>query len=80
MRAGILRQPVLDHLVLCVCEAVARVNQFLKLGLKYLQIRTQYSRVTLSKSFKTFSLIDECALLFKNAEFSGISLVRPKFF
>ena len=28
---GILRQPELDYLVLCVCEAVARVNQFLKL-------------------------------------------------
>ena len=27
---GILRQPELDYLVLCVCEAVARVNQFLK--------------------------------------------------
>ena len=48
MREGILRQPVLDHLVLCVCEAVARVNQFSKVGFKYLQIRTQYSRVTLS--------------------------------
>ena len=48
MREGILRQPVLDHLVLCVYEAVARVNQFSKVGFKYLQIRTQYSRVTLS--------------------------------
>ena len=28
---GILRQPKLNHLVLCVCEAVARINQFLKL-------------------------------------------------
>ena len=23
---GILRQPELDHLILCVCEPVARVN------------------------------------------------------
>ena len=27
---GISRQPELDHLVLFVCEAVANVNQFLK--------------------------------------------------
>ena len=29
---GILRQPGLDHLVLCVCEAVARVTQFLNVS------------------------------------------------
>ena len=28
---SVLRQSELDYLVLCVCEAVARVNQFLKL-------------------------------------------------
>ena len=27
---GIFRQPKRDHLVLCVCESVERVNQFLK--------------------------------------------------
>ena len=31
LREGILRQPELDHLVLCAYKAVARVNQFLKL-------------------------------------------------
>ena len=32
---GMLRQPELDHLLFCVCEAVARVNQFLKRLGKY---------------------------------------------
>ena len=48
----ILRQSELDNLVLYVYEAVARVNQFLKvLGidwLKYLQILMQFSRLALS--------------------------------
>ena len=36
LREGILRQPELDHLVLCNCEAVAKVNQFLEVFGKYL--------------------------------------------
>ena len=58
---GILRKPGLDHLVLCVSEAVARVNRFLKvLGkvwFKYLQIRMQFSRVILSGIFKKFKFL-----------------------
>ena len=58
---GILRQPDLDHLILCVCEAFARVNQFLKVfgkdWLKYLQIRMQFSKETLSGSFKMFKFL-----------------------
>ena len=30
LREGILRQPEIDHLVLGACEAVARVDQLLK--------------------------------------------------
>ena len=74
---GILGQPKLDHLVLCVCEAVARVKQFLKvLGkdwLKYLQIRKQFSRVTKSGRFKTFKFLnrlDVCAFLILREFFS----------
>ena len=68
----ILRQPKLDQLVLSLREAVAKVNQFLKvLGkdwLRYLKTWMQFSRVTLWIEFmncfcgmvdqqKTFSLI-----------------------
>ena len=74
---GILRQPKLDHLVLCVCKAVAGVKQFLKvLGkdwLKYLQIRKQFSRVTKSGRFKTFKFLkrlDVCAFLILGEFFS----------
>ena len=48
-------------MVLCECEAAARVNQFLKLfgkdWLKYLQIRVKFSRETLSGSFKMFKFL-----------------------
>ena len=39
---GILRQPELDHLVLCECEAVVRVKQFVlrKDWLKYWEAAT----------------------------------------
>ena len=62
-----LRQPELDLLVLYVSEVVARVNQFLKAWLKYLQIRIQISRLLLLGSFKVFNLwkrLDICAFLF----------------
>ena len=50
----ILRQPQL----LCVCEAVARVNElFSKDWLKELQTRMQRSRGTLSGSFKMFKFL-----------------------
>ena len=73
---AILGQPKLDHLV-CVCEAVAGVKQFLKvLGkdwLKYLQIRKQFSRVTKSGRFKMFKFLkrlDVCAFLILGEFFS----------
>ena len=78
---GISRQTELDHLVLFVCEAVANVNQFLKvLGkywLKYLQTSMKFARVTLSGSFKMFKFLkrlDVCAFLFKKC------IVRRDFF
>ena len=56
-----LRQPVLDHMGICVCDAVARVNQFLKIlgkdWLKYLQIRVHFFKETLTRSFKMFILL-----------------------
>ena len=30
LRKGTLRQPELDHLLLCICEAVAKMSQFWK--------------------------------------------------
>ena len=32
LREGILRQPELDHLLLCTCEAVAKMSQFWKVS------------------------------------------------
>ena len=52
---GNFRQTKLDHLVLCVCKSVERVNQFLKgvgnVWLKQFLIKTQFSRATLSGNF-----------------------------
>ena len=69
---GILQQLELDHVVLCVCEAVARVKKFLKVlckdWLKHLQLRMQFSRATLLESLKKFKFLNTfniCAFLFK---------------
>ena len=67
-----LSQPELEHLVLFVSEAVARVNQFLKVSgknwLEYLQKMMQFSGATLSGSFKAFKFLkrlDIYAFIFK---------------
>ena len=52
---GIFGQPKLDHLVLCVCHYVERVNQFLKgvgkVSLKWYFIKIQFPRAILSENF-----------------------------
>ena len=69
---GVLMKPESSHLLLlCVCEAVARVDQFLKvLGKDWLK----YLQVTLSGSFKKFKFLkrlDVCAFLFSGILFVG---------
>ena len=68
---GNLRQPKLGHLVLW--KTAARVKQILKIlgkaWVKYLQIGTQFSRITLSGSFKRLKFLkrlDLWTFLFKN--------------
>ena len=73
---GILMKFESSHLLLlCVCEAVARVDQFLKVlgkdGLKK----------DLSGSFKTFKFLkrlDVCAFLFKKCRFLRDFVCRTK--
>ena len=67
-----------------MCEAVARVNQYKVLGkdwLKYLQKSMQFSRVTLSRSFKVFRFLktlDVCAFLFKKCIITRDFLCKTK--
>ena len=80
MRRFILRQAELKHLVLYVCEAAARVNQFLEvLGKDWL-----IYLATLSGSFKTFKFLKrlgECIFLSKKMDNSwGFFLEDQKYF
>ena len=85
---GIFRKSKLDHLVLCVCESVDTVNQFLKgvgrIWLKYFLIKVQFSRVILSGVFSMFdSLKRGAAYVFcvsKSTLAVEVSFVKYKVF